>query len=411
MKKKLLSLVLAASMTASLLAGCGNSAAGTDSTATDSAETTEESEAVESGEEDAQAASGSVLKIGGIGPITGGAAVYGTAVMNGAQLAIDEINAAGGVNGMTLEMNFQDDECDAEKSVNAYNSLKDWGMQVLMGTVTSGCCIAVSESAMNDNMFLLTPSGSAVECVAYDNAFRVCFSDPNQGIASAQYIGENKIATKVAVIYDSSDIYSSGIYEKFAAEAANQGIEIVSAEAFTADNKTDFSVQLQKAKDAGAELVFLPIYYTEASLILAQADKMGFDPMFFGCDGLDGILDVENFDTSLAEDVMLLTPFAADATDDLTVKFVDAYKTAYGDTPNQFAADAYDAIYTIKVAAEKAGITADMSASDICEALKPAMTEITLDGLTGTGITWSADGEPSKAPKAVKISGGVYKAM
>ena len=283
---------------------------------------------------------------------------------------------------------------------------------MLVGAVTSGCSIAVSEYSKDDNMFQLTPSGSAVECVQYDNAFRVCFSDPNQGLASAQYIGENNLATKVAVIYDSSDIYSSGIYEKFAAEAANQNFEIVSAEAFTADNKTDFSVQLQKAKDAGADLVFLPIYYTEASLILSQADKMGYAPQFFGCDGLDGILNVENFDTSLAENVMLLTPFAADATDDLTVNFVKNYKDKFnGETPNQFAADTYDAIYIMKAAAEKAGVTADMNVSDICDAMKTAMTEISYDGLTGEGMTWTADGEPDKAPKAVVIKDGAYTAM
>lgn len=421
--KKLLSLVLAASMTASLLVGCGNTGstgeaeAPADDAQTEAPADDAQTEApaddaqAEAPADDAQTSEGGVLKIGGIGPTTGGAAVYGTAVMNAAQIAVDEINAAGGVNGMKLELKFEDDECDAEKSVNAYNTLKDWDMQVLMGTVTSGCCIAVAESAKNDNMFLLTPSGSAVECVQYDNAYRVCFSDPNQGGASATYIGEHNLASKVAVIYDSSDIYSSGIYEKFAQEAANQPFEIVAAEAFTADNKTDFTVQLQKAKDAGADLIFLPIYYTEASLILAQADKMGLDVKFFGCDGLDGILAVENFDVSLAEDVMLLTPFAADATDDLTVKFVDTYKSKYSDTPNQFAADAYDAIYIIKTACEAAGVTADMSASDICEALKPVMTTITVDGLTGEGITWSADGEPTKSPKAVVISGGAYKAM
>lgn len=399
--KKLVSLLMVAALSASLLTGCGssNDAAGSSDAAADStAEGTEN-------------AAGGTLKIGGIGPLTGAAAVYGTAVANAAQLAVDEVNAAGGVNGMQLELNFQDDECDAEKSVNAYNTLKDWGMQMLVGAVTSGCSIAVSEYSKDDNMFQLTPSGSAVECVQYDNAFRVCFSDPNQGLASAQYIGQNNLAEKVAVIYDSSDIYSSGIYEKFAAEAANQNFEIVSAEAFTADNKTDFSVQLQKAKDAGADLVFLPIYYTEASLILSQADKMGYAPQFFGCDGLDGILNVENFDTSLAENVMLLTPFAADATDDLTATFVKNYKDQFnGETPNQFAADTYDAIYAIKAAAEKAGITADMSASDICEAMKGAMTEITVNGLTGN-ITWSADGEPTKEPKAVKIVNGAYTAM
>ena len=399
--KKLVSLLMVVALSASLLTGCGssNDAAGSsDATADSTAEGTEN-------------AAGGTLKIGGIGPLTGAAAVYGTAVANAAQLAVDEVNAAGGVNGIQLELNFQDDECDAEKSVNAYNTLKDWGMQMLVGAVTSGCSIAVSEYSKDDNMFQLTPSGSAVECVQYDNAFRVCFSDPNQGLASAQYIGENNLAEKVAVIYDSSDIYSSGIYEKFAAEAANQNFEIVSAEAFTADNKTDFSVQLQKAKDAGADLVFLPIYYTEASLILSQADKMGYAPQFFGCDGLDGILNVEKFDTSLAENVMLLTPFAADATDDLTATFVKNYKDQFnGETPNQFAADTYDAIYAIKAAAEKAGITADMSASDICEAMKGAMTEITVNGLTGN-ITWSADGEPTKEPKAVKIVNGAYTAM
>ena len=351
------------------------------------------------------------FKIGGIGPITGGAAVYGQAVMNASQMAADEINEAGGINGYQIEFNFQDDEHDAEKSVNAYNTLKDWGMQMLLGTVTSTPCTAVEGEAANDNMFLLTPSGSAVESISGDNAFRVCFSDPNQGTASAQYIGENKLAEKVAVIYNSSDVYSSGIYNTFATEAANQPFEIVSAEAFTEDSKTDFSVQLQKAKDAGADMVFLPIYYTEASLILTQAAAMDYAPKFFGCDGLDGLLAVEGFDTSLAEGVMLLTPFAADADDEQTQAFVASYKEKFGDTPIQFAADAYDGMYIIKAAAEKAGLTPDMDASAICDAMKTAMTEITYDGLTGAGMTWEADGEPNKAPKAVVIKDGAYASM
>ena len=420
MKKKLMSLVLAGAMTASLLAGCGagsdTGSAAEETTATEAEDASEETaEAEDASEETAEAATetadGATLKIGGVGPLTGGAAVYGMAVKNGAQIAIDEINAEGGINGMQIEYKFEDDECDAEKSVNAYNTLKDWDVQVLMGAVTSACSIAVSDKTAADNVFQLTPSGSAVECVQTDNAFRVCFSDPNQGIASAQYIGENGLAEKVAVIYDSSDVYSTGIYEKFVAEAENQPFEVVAAGAFTADNKTDFSVQLQQAKDAGADLVFLPIYYTEASLILTQASSMGFDTQFFGCDGLDGILGVENFDTALAEGVMLLTPFAADAADEKTQNFVSKYNEAYGETPNQFAADAYDAIYVIKAAAEQAGVSADMSASDICEALKTAMTEITVDGLTGEGITWDASGEPTKAPKAVKITDGAYTAM
>lgn len=403
MKKKFASLGMAVMLAAAL------SACGTTDTATKAAADTTSAEAQKPA--DGGTTTGGTLKIGGIGPLTGDAAVYGIAVKNGSELAVKEINAAGGINGMQVEYKFEDDENDAEKSVNAYNTLKDWGMEMLAGTVTSTPCISVVQKTHEDNMFQLTPSGSAVDSIQFDNAFRVCFSDPNQGMASAQYIGENKLASKVAVIYDSSSVYSSGIYEKFAGEAKNQGIEIVSAEAFTADNNTDFTVQLQKAKESGAELVFLPIYYTQASQILTQAHTMGFAPKFFGCDGLDGILTVQGFDTSLAENVMLLTPFAADASDAKTVDFVKAYKDAYTDTPIQFAADAYDAIYVMKAAAEKAGVTADMSISDQCEAMKKAMTEIKVDGLTGEGMTWSADGEPAKEPKAVKIVGGAYTAM
>ena len=357
-------------------------------------------------------AEGETFKIGAIGPMTGAAAVYGNAVMNAAQIAVDEINEAGGVNGVQLEFNPQDDEHDAEKSVNAYNALKDWGMQMLLGSVTSTPCIAVEAEAVNDNMFLLTPSGSAVDCItAGDNAFRVCFSDPDQGAASVKYIGENGLAEKVAVIYDSSDVYSSGIYATFQAEAANQPFEIVSAEAFTADSKTDFSVQLQKAKDAEADLVYLPIYYNEASLIFTQAAAMGYAPKWFGVDGMDGILSVEGFDTSLAEGVMLLTPFSADAEDDLTKNFVAKYQEKFGEVPNQFAADAYDGIYIMKAALEQAEATPDMDASTLCDAMKVAMTEITVDGLTGAGMTWNAEGEPSKEPKAVVIENGAYKGM
>lgn len=400
--KRLLSLMLVLSMTVALLAGCSgsttnsNTQAGAESAAN-------ENEAADT------AAEGGVFNIGGIGPVTGGAAVYGIAVKNGAQLAVDEINAAGGINGSQIAFTFEDDEHDAEKSVNAYNTLKDKGIHLLMGTVTSGPCLAVAEETMNDNMYMLTPSGTAVECVQYDNAFRVCFSDPNQGGKSAEYIGTNNIASKVAVIYDSSDVYSSGIYTEFVKKAPEYGIEIVAAEAFTADNKTDFTIQLQKAKDGGAELVFLPIYYTEAALILSQANSMGFAPMFFGCDGLDGILSVEDFDASLAEGVMLLTPLVIDENDQ-TRAFAAAYEEAYGETPIQFAANAYDAMYIIKAALEQSGATPDMSASELCDLLKAAMLEITVDGITGQ-MTWTEDGEVNKEPKAVKIVDGAYSAM
>lgn len=386
MFKKILCVLMAVTMIACLFSACG-------------------------GNDDAGKTDATTFKIGGIGPTTGENAIYGQAVMNAAQIAVDEINAAGGINGVKIEFKAADDESNAEKSVNAYNDLKDWGMQILLGTVTSTPCIAVVEETHNDNMFMLTPSGTAVECIKYDNAFRVCFSDPNQGIASADYIASQNLGSKIAVIYDSSSAYSAGIYEKFMAEAEVKGLNVVAEEAFTADSNKDFTVQLQQAKNAGADLLFLPIYYQEASLILAQAKNMSYAPKFFGVDGMDGILGLENFDTSLAEGVMLLTPFAADAEDELTQKFVSAYKAKYNEVPNQFAADAYDGIYIIKAAIEKSGATPDMSTEELCNALKGAMTQITVDGVTGLGMTWTADGEPNKAPKGMKIQNGAYVAM
>ena len=388
MWKKAASLALASALVVSL-AACGSKDGGSNSGGSDS----------------------DVFMIGGIGPTTGDNAIYGTAVENGIQLAVDEINADGGINGYQIEYQFEDDQSDSEKSVNAYNTLKDWGMQMLVGTVTSTPCVAVVEESHADNMFQLTPSATTVEAVQYDNAFRMCFSDPSQGTVSADYIADNNIASKIAIIYDSSDTYSTGIYQSFAAEAEERGLEVVTAQAFTADSSTDFSVQIQKAKDSGAELVFLPIYYQEASLILAQADRAGFAPKWFGVDGMDGILNVDGFDGSLAEGLMFLTPFTPDAEDEATQTFVANYEEAFGDTPIQFAADAYDCLYVIKAAAEKADITPDMSISDICDAMKGAMTEITIDGLTGKQITWGEDGEPSKEPTVVVVEGGAYKVL
>lgn len=389
--KKFISVMLVAAMAATALTGCGSNSGS-------------------SSKKDADK-----YYIGGIGPTTGSTAIYGTAVKNGAQIAVDEINAAGGINGKQIEYRFEDDQNDAEKAVNAYNTLKDWGMQMLVGTTTTAPCIAVAGKTASDNVFQITPSASSPDVLSSGNGnvFQVCFTDPNQGIASAQYIAENKLPTKIGIIYDSSDVYSSGIEEKFEAEAKTQGLNIVSKAAFTADSKTDFGTQLQKAKDAGADLLFLPIYYQEASIILKQADTMGYKPKFFGVDGMDGILTVENFDTKLAEDVMLLTPFAADAKDKTVQNFVKTYKEKYEDTPNQFAADSYDAVYALKAAIEESKATTDMSASDMCDALKGAMTKIKMQGLTGgkDGLTWNESGEVTKSPKAVIIKNGAYKAM
>ena len=392
--KKLLAILLAMVMVLSLAACGGNANSG-------------------SGE----SADTAAIKIGGIGPTSGPAAIYGQATQHGAEIAVEEINALGGIQ---FELNWQDDEHDPEKSVNAYNTLKDWGMQVLVGTTTTGPSVAVSAETNADRIFELTPSASSVDVIGgqtdgiprKDNVFQMCFTDPNQGIASAQYISEQGLGSKIAVIYNNGDAYSTGIYNKFAAEAENVGLEIVSVTTFTDDTANDFSVQLNDAKNAGADLVFLPIYYTPASLILAQAHDMGYAPKFFGVDGMDGILTMDGFDTTLAEGVMLLTPFNADATDEKTVSFVQKYQERYGDIPNQFAADAYDCVYAIYEAAQATGITADLSAAEICDKLIEAFNgDFTFDGITGTGVTWSENGEVSKDPKGMIIQNGAYVGM
>lgn len=385
--KKIIALVLASLLIVGCFASCGDK---TDSDANE-------------------------IVIGTQGPLTGTAAQYGVAVKNAIQLAVDEINAAGGVNGAKFKFIAEDDEADtADKAVSAFNSLMDQDMQIFIGTVTTGSGLAVKDLTAQENVFQLTPSASAEEIVTNDNAFQVCFTDPNQGVGSADYIADNEVAKKVGVIYDSSDAYSSGIYNTFKAEAAKKGLELVAEQSFTKDSKTDFSAQIQACKSAGAELVFLPIYYQEASLILAQCKSANYAPIFFGCDGLDGLLTTKNFDASLAEGVMLLTPFAADAKDEKTQAFVSAYKAAFNnEIPNQFAADAYDCVYVVKKLIEENNITADMSADEICEILKKAISAdgFTFDGLTGEGMVWDANGKVSKAPRAVIIKNGAYSAL
>ncbi|MDD7729841.1 MAG: ABC transporter substrate-binding protein [Clostridia bacterium] len=352
------------------------------------------------------------FKIGVIGPMTGDYAQYGTNVYNAAAIAIDEVNANGGFNGYQVELlDAGDDQGDPEKSVNAYNDLLDKGMQMLCGTVTSGACIAVGAEAA-ETTFLFTPSASAVDCItAGSNEFRMCFTDPAQGAKSAQYISEKGLASKVAVLYDSMADYNVGVHDAFVAACPEYGLEVVADEAYTTDSNTDYSVQLGKIKDSDAELLFLPNYYSDNALILQQAADIDLDIQVFGVDGMDGILSVENFDTSLAEGVMLLTPFSATAEDEASQNFVKAYNDAHnGETPNQFAADAYDVIYAMKAAADDAGITPDMSNEDISAAMSASMLNIEIEGLTGTA-KWTEDGECDKSPKAVVIKDGAYEMM
>ncbi|NBH79248.1 amino acid ABC transporter substrate-binding protein [Clostridiaceae bacterium] len=402
--KKLLAMLLACLMVLSL-AACG----GNDSGSGDDANTPAADNNTPASDDGASGEAGGTFKIGGHGPLTGGAAIYGNAAKNGAQIAVDEINAEGGA--VQFELNYEDDEHDPEKAENAYNALKDWGMQLSLSGVTSKPAEATSTSHNDDRIFALTPSASSTAVVeGKDNVYQMCFMDPNQGTASADYIFDQKLGTKVAVIYQNDEVYSSGIYERFAARAEEVGLEIVSATTFTAASMTDFSVQLGEAKNAGADLLYLPIYYTPASLILTQAKGMGYEPKIFGVDGMDGILTVKGFDTSLAEGVMLLTPFNADAEDERTQKFVSTYKEQFGEVPNQFAADAYDCVYAFKQAIEETGATADMSAEDLCGKMIEAFTSMTFNGLTGEGMTWT-DGAVSKSPKGMVIENGAYVGM
>lgn len=395
--KRSLSMLLAGVMLVGTLAGCGGNSTQSGSETSGTEENT---------------ASGTAFKIGGTAPLTGNNAIYGNAVKNAAELAAEEINAEGG--DIQFEVHFEDDQGQADLATNAYAALKDWGMQLSMGAVTSKPGEAIAPLHEEDHIFALTPSASSEANIeGNDVVFQMCFTDPNQGLAAADYIADQQLGTKIGIIYQSDEVYSVGIRDRFVEEAGVKGLEIVAQETFTTDTQNDFSVQLNACRDAGADLLFLPIYYTPASLILTQANAMGYAPKVFGVDGMDGILAVENFDVALAEGVMLLTPFNADATDEATVNFVTKYEEKYGETPNQFAADAYDCIYAYKLALETAGCTPDMSASDLCDAMLETFPTITFTGLTGDGegITWDSNGAVSKSPKGMIIENGAYVGM
>lgn len=349
------------------------------------------------------------IKIGSIGPLTGPYAAYGNGVANAIQLAIDEINAQG---GLQYELLSEDDQGDGPLAVNAYNTEMDKGMQILVGTVTTGACAEVAAIAYEERVFMLTPSASGTSVTeGRDNVYQVCFIDPNQGAASAEYISEHNLGANIAVIYNNSQDYSTGIYQSFMAKAEELGLNVVSTTTFSDDANADFSVQLSDAKNNGADLVFIPIYYTPAAAILQQAAGMGYAPTFFGVDGMDGLLSIDGFDTALAEGVYMLTPFDANATDEMTVNFVTKYVELYGDTPNQFAADAYDAMYIIAQACEELGITADTSYEEACEMLIPWMQQATYSGLTGQNMTWDENGQVSKEVTAVVIRDGQYASV
>ena len=341
------------------------------------------------------------VKIGGIGPLTGAYANYGLSEKNGAELAVKEINEAGGIAGKQIELSYQDSQGESESAVNAYGKLMDWGMEVSLGCALSGENASVVAAARDDDVLLITPSGSADKCIdGNDKAFRVCFYNSYQGAAAAQYIKDNNMVDTVGILYQSDNDYSVGLYNAFVAKCGELGITIAETQTFTSSTNTDFSTQVSALVSSGVKLVFIPLYAEEASTFLTQAHgKFADDVYFFGADGLDGILGKVEQDTSLANNVLMLTPFAADNPAENVQSFVKKYQEAYGATPDQFAADAYDAIYAIKAAVEKAGSTSGA-------ALASALTSLTVEGVTGT-MTWGSDGNTNKPASAILYYDGV----
>ena len=338
----------------------------------------------------------------GSGPLTGPAALYGIAVQRGAQVAVDEINAKEGF--AFFDYKLEDDAHDPETAVNAFYKMLDDKMQVSLLCVTSAPAASVAPLCDENDVFAITPSGSRDDVPTYsDNVFQMCFKDSNQGKASAQYMKSNFADSKIGVIYQSSVDYSKGIYNSFISEAKSLGLNIVAETSFT--DEKDYSVQLAEVKKAEADLVFLPIYYDEASDILTQAGE--FKPVWFGVDGMDGILGKEGFDVSLAEGTYLLTPFDATSTEAKSKAFTDKFVSVYNETPMQFAADAYDAVYAIYNGLKDGNCDPSMSASEIAAILRTQFGSMEYDGVTGKA-TWAANGEVSKTPMCVVIKDGAY---
>ena len=399
-KKNLAALLMAGAMCMSLLAGCSTKD-----------ESSQPSASQPAGQEN-QNGGVVTIKVGGIGPTTGNNAQYGTATQWGAEIAVEEINALGGP--IKFDFKYEDDTGAADTAVAAYNSLKDWAKDaplVIYGCTTTTPCVAVAAETYSDRYFQLTPSASSPDVTANkDNTFQMCFTDPGQGSAAAEYLKSSGLGTKIGVIYNNGDAYSTGIADAFIAHAKEIGLDVVATSTYPEDTTTDYTVQLNACKDAGADLVFLPIYYTPASLILAQAKQMNYAPTFFGGDGMDGILAIEGFDTSLAEGLILLTPFDAAASDERTSGFVSKYQELYGETPNQFAADGYDCMYAIYNACQQIDGIADMDSAALCDALIGVFTSgsFSMDGLTGSGMTWTASGEVSKEAMVLTVKNGAY---
>ena len=340
--------------------------------------------------------------IGVSGPLTGGAAVYGVAVQNSAQMAVDEINAAGGLNGVEFKLVATDDMHDATKVATNYSSMLEGGMQVSLGTVTTAPGLEYKLLSQDDNVFYLTPSASGDDIPNGDNGYQMCFADGNQGKVAAQYVNENCKEEVVGIFYKSDDPYSKGIYDQFTANL-DEAIK-TTVTSFTDAAATDFSTQIDTLKDC--TFIFMPTYYDPASIFMTQAkDIIAPDAVYYGCDGFDGIDSKEGFDiTSIPQEVTMLSHFNSKATEGKAADFIAKYTEKYGkETLNQFGASAYDCVYAIFYAMQQYILDGNelpvtISASDLCDILKDKFANgyTFADGVTGNNITWDAEGYVAK---------------
>ena len=338
--------------------------------------------------------------IGMSGPLTGAAAVYGVAVNNSAQMAVDEINAAGGLNGVMFKLIATDDTHDATKVSTNYSSMLEQGMQASLGCVTTAPGLEFSNLSAEDNVFFLTPSASGDDIPKNDNGFQMCFADGNQGAGAAGFVNDNYKGQTIGVFYKSDDPYSNGIFKQFK-ENLDPSITVVET-VFTAANETDFSSQISTLKDC--TFIFMPIYYQPATIFMTQAkDQLAANTVYYGCDGFDG-LESEFDVTSVPQEITMLSHFNSKATDGAAAEFVKKYTEKFGaDTLNQFGASAYDCVYAIYYAMaeyieEGNEIPVTITASDLCDILKEKFTvDFTFEnGVTGENITWEESGYVNK---------------
>ena len=372
---KTIALVLALVMCVGLFAGCGNTG---------------------------YTAKNTEFVIGLSGPRTGGAAVYGTAVKNSAQMAVDEINAAGGLNGIMFKLVVTDDMHDATKISTNYASLLEGGMQLSLGTVTTDPGMEFKNLSHDDNVFFLTPSASADDIPEFENGYQMCFADGNQGKVAADFVNENFAGQTIGVCYKSDEAYSKGIYEQFVMNLESS-VNVVET-TFTDANATDFSTQIDTLQNC--EFIFMPIYYTPASLFMTQAkDTIKPNAVYYGCDGFDGIDNIEGFDISqIPQEVTMLSHFNSKAESGPAKEFVDKYVAKYGATTlNQFGASAYDCVYALYGAMKKAmdagkNIPVTISASDLCDILMEQFSGgyTMTNAVTGEQISWETSGYVNK---------------